>query len=94
MRNVIQRKMPAHLFAFAFHRGGKKPALIAELVVDRDFGNARLRGNLFNGRSGKTFIKKTLGCCFKDLVTLGRVGRTPGAAPTRWAVMQLFFIRR
>lgn len=50
--------MPAHLLAFAFNRRREQRALVAELIVDRDLGDARVSGDLFDRGRGIAVVEK------------------------------------
>jgi hypothetical protein len=47
----------AHLLAFALYRCGEQRPLVAKLVVNRDLGDARIGGNLFNRGRRKAMME-------------------------------------
>ena len=77
--------MPPDLLAFAFHRRGEQRALVAELVVDGDFGDARIGSDLFDRGGSVTVMEEVLRGGFQDRRPLADVER-----PTSLATHRLF----
>jgi hypothetical protein len=83
----IEREMPAHLLAFALDRRGEQRPLVAELVVDRDLGNARIGCDLLDRGGGIAMVEEVVRRRIDDRLPLGRIKRPPrlaGLYARRW----------
>ena len=67
--------MLAHALTFAFDRRSEQPALVAELIIDRDLGNMRVGRHLFDRGRGKAMVEKRSAGGVEDRLAFYQVDR-------------------